>query len=178
MFARRTPLSLAIPWLTFDAIRAISSVQRSNWSVFEYGSGHSTLYWRKFGMRVVSVENNPNWYAYMVKALQGRESEDIRLIYASTKEAYVESIDEFGEPGFDLILVDGAYRRECVLVAVKHVRAGGYLVVDNTDWHWLTDSPYAGIPSNWTRSVYAGYAPMIGYRSETTLWQRPLEQDA
>jgi len=128
-------------------------------------------------MSVVSVENDPGWYAYLVNALQGEKSTDVRVIYADTKAAYVESINEFGGRGFDLILVDGAYRRECVVVAVKHVRPGGYLVVDNTDWHWVTEFPYEGIPSNWVKKVYPGYAPMIGYRSETTLWQRPIEQD-
>lgn len=175
MVARRRPLSLPIPWLTFDAIRAVSSTLSPNWTVFEFGSGHSTLYWRKFGMSVVSVENDLDWYSYLLKALHGDQSTNTKVIYAGTKAAYVESIDECGASGFDLILVDGAYRRECVLVAVKHVRPAGYLVVDNTDWHWLVDNPYEGIPSNWVKKVYAGYAPMIGHRSETTIWQRPLE---
>lgn len=45
MAMRRKPLSYALPWLTFDAIRAIEEKIRPGQRVFEYGSGHSTVYW-------------------------------------------------------------------------------------------------------------------------------------
>lgn len=43
MIARRRPLSMPIPWLTFGAIRAIKQNLPNNPAIFEFGSGHSTV---------------------------------------------------------------------------------------------------------------------------------------
>jgi hypothetical protein len=37
--------------------------------------------------------------------------------------------------GFDVIVVDGIRRRECCVEAVKKLRPGGLVILDNSDWH-------------------------------------------
>lgn len=173
MIARRRPLTLAIPWLTFDAIRAISPVVGPGCRIFEYGSGHSTLYWRKLAATVVSVENNEDWYNYLIRAL-GPEPDGITVILAAHEEDYVTAISRYGSSDlFDIVLVDGAYRRDCIRTAIDHVKPGGLLVVDNTDWHWFRTTPIGEIPGNWTKTVYPGFAPMLGHETETSIWRRP-----
>lgn len=173
MVARKRPLTLAIPWLTFDSIRAIESDIEIGWRIFEYGAGHSTIYWRKFGANVISVENDAGWCRFLRNAVAVEDSPDIKVIYADDMESYVGAVAKCGEAAFDLILADGAFRRECVQIAVNYVKLGGLLVVDNTDWHWLRERPLEGIPSNWQKFVYSGYAPMLGHLSETTIWKWP-----
>jgi hypothetical protein len=173
MISRRRPLSFLIPWLTFDAIRAIRPKISERWTIFEFGSGHSTLYWAELGAKVVSVENNHAWYELLLRNIRANSRAGIRLIFAGDKFSYVTSIDSCGEKDFDMVLVDGAFRRDCIIAAVRHVKAGGYLIVDNTDWHWFQEQPIEGIPEGWKRCVHPGYAPMMGHRSETTVWVRP-----
>lgn len=172
MIARRRPLTFPIPWLTFDAIRAISAAVGPDCRIFEYGSGHSTLYWRKLAATVVTVEHNEDWYNHLRLAL-GTGQENITAVLATQEGPYVNAIRNYAPAYFDIVLVDGAYRRDCVSAAIAHVKPGGLLVVDNTDWHWFREVPIAGIPDDWSRTVYAGFAPMLGHKTETSIWRKP-----
>lgn len=176
MKARRRPLSMALPWLTFDAIRVIRRQLRDKPRIFEFGSGHSTLYWLEIGASVVSVEDDSGWYVLLRDAINVRGHKDCTLVHAPTISSYVGAISAFAFDSFDLVLVDGAHRRDCVIAAVPYVKPGGLLVVDNTDWHWFLTAPIEGVPKSWTRVRYPGYGPMIGHRSETSVWQRPVRE--
>lgn len=174
MYYRKEPLAYPIPWLTFDAIRELNKHVGPGVEVFEYGAGHSTLYWAKRGARVYSVEHDKVWYDLLMEKIKGNsESLNITLFYEVNKDGYVTAIKHATPSQFDMILVDGAYRRECILEAIPHLKPGGYLVVDNTDWHWFRENPLQGIPSFWEKKVFSGYVPMAGHKSETTLWRKP-----
>lgn len=66
--------------------------------------------------------------------------EDLRS-YGSSGEAfrehsfqdYVRTIDRFGDAYFDLILIDGRSRPSCFLHAIRKVRPGGMIVLDNAE---------------------------------------------
>lgn len=169
MWCRRKPLSYALPWITFDAIREVEQRVHSGQRVFEYGAGHSTVYWVTRGVELSSVEDNAEWFAMVKKAVG--DSPGISLSFETVKEEYVGKIDAF--PGqFDVVVVDGSHRKACIAAAVPKLKSGGLLIVDNTDWHWMSrgDLP---IPSDWTKRVHSGSAPFIGHTSQTTIWQRP-----
>lgn len=176
-WARRRPLSLAMPWLTFDAIRAIRRTLPAGGRVFEYGGGHSTLFWATREATVTTVEHDPAWYRALGDAIARGRNRGVTLSLAVDRESYIGQIDRFPGSHFDLVLVDGRFRRACVVAAVPHVKPGGLLVVDNTDWHWYRERAIEGIPVSWIRTVYPGYAPMLGHRSETTIWQRPPDDE-
>lgn len=173
MAAPKRALSYPVPWLTFGAIRTISARLSTESMVFEYGAGHSTLYWAKLGARVFSVEGNEQWYDILKAFLDAHPDYQIQLFFETEKARYIEAIEKAHVGSFDVVIIDGAHRRACVQAAVSFVKPGGLLVVDNTDWHWLEQRPLGGIPHEWVKSVYNGYAPMLGHRSETTIWQRP-----
>lgn len=174
--ARRRPLTIAVPWLTFNATRAITGRLPSGSRVFEYGAGHSTLYWLNLGAEVVSVEHEAQWYEALAGKLAGGQNR-VTLIHETDEKAYVDVIHRYAYDYFDMVLIDGIARRACVHAAIRHVRPGGILVLDNTDFHWVRENPIEGIPEHWPRFVYPGYAPMLGHSSETTVWVRPSEEE-
>jgi hypothetical protein len=167
MVRRRKPLSLALPWITFDAVRFLKPRLTSQARIFEYGSGHSTLFWAESGVKeIYSVEDSEKWSRIVGDKL--RSCSVVHLIYKNDKQGYIHSIDMV--PGeFDIILVDGSYRRECAEAAIGRLREGGLLVVDNTDWHWYSDFD-RHVPSHWPRRDFPGFVPFLGYRSQTTAW--------
>src|SRR4051812_14883663 len=57
--SRRTPLDLEIPWFSYAAIDFLDAALRTNMTVFEYGSGGSTLFFAKRAKSVFTVEDNP-----------------------------------------------------------------------------------------------------------------------
>lgn len=173
MYCRRRPLSYPVPWLTFGATRAIRSTLYRGSFVFEYGAGHSTLFWAKQGAKVHAVESDPTWYQLLDERLARDTGMDVDLYLRGNKEDYINTICQLEHDSFDVIIVDGLYRRDCVATAVPYLKRGGCLVVDNTDWHEFTKRPLEMIPAGWKKSVFPGYAPMLGHQSETTVWTRP-----
>ena len=99
--------------------------------------------------------------------------EDIRLIYENGKKNYASAIENTRINKFDVVIVDGEYRHECVKTALPYIRSGGLLVVDNTDWHWFEKCLPEEIPSRWRKRIFSGYAPMLGHKSQTTVWYKP-----
>ncbi|NES92903.1 MAG: class I SAM-dependent methyltransferase, partial [Okeania sp. SIO2B9] len=57
--------SKPIPWYTYPAIEFIENKIASDFRVFEYGSGQSTLWWAERVLKVISVESNRNWFSYL-----------------------------------------------------------------------------------------------------------------
>jgi predicted O-methyltransferase YrrM len=117
------------PWLAFSAIDYLQGLV-SGRRVFEFGSGMSTLWFAERCKDVVSVESNPEWYQTMSRKTEGFQN--ARLVFADSKETYVGAIAKAGGL-FDLILVDGLYREECLDLARTYLSPGGVLIVDNTD---------------------------------------------
>jgi hypothetical protein len=169
MRKRSEPLSMALPWLTFDAIRAIDKHLVPDSRLFEFGSGHSTLYWAQRGVRVYSMEDDATWFELARNKLAAYPNAAVS--FAADERGYAHGIDHV-DGQFDVVLVDGAFRMSCIDTAVPRVRPGGLLVVDNTDWHWFADVD-CRVPQTWTKTVFAGCAPFIGYPSQTTVWVRP-----
>src|SRR5687768_912204 len=52
----------AVPWYTYPAIEYLRQLDFSDKTVFEYGSGNSTLFWGASAKRVVSAEEDERWY--------------------------------------------------------------------------------------------------------------------
>jgi hypothetical protein len=169
MWARRRPMSYRLPWLTFDAIRYLDRNVHAGQRVFEFGSGHSTLYWADKGVQLVSVEDDPQWFGMVREATRGFGQVEVGL--ATGEADYLDRLRQ--APGdFDAILVDGSHRKGCIAAAIDRVRPGGLLIVDNTDWHWFRNAD-ALVPADWQKMEMPGFAPFIGHGSQTTIWRRP-----
>jgi hypothetical protein len=58
-----------VPWITYAAIHFLEQEISSEQSIFEYGGGHSTLYWAERVRRVVAVDHDPAFAAYLRQQL-------------------------------------------------------------------------------------------------------------
>ena len=116
-----------LPWYTFPAIDYLKQLDLESKSIFEYGAGFSTLFWRKRARRVVSVEDDPGWY----KRITADLGPDAEVILAQDRDAYVNALTHY--PRFDIVVVDGSYRLECARVATQYLASGGMILLDNAD---------------------------------------------
>ncbi len=48
-------------------------------------------------------------------------------------EKYVRSIDRFIDKSLDLVIIDGRARLSCITHALKKIRPGGYLMLDDSE---------------------------------------------
>lgn len=118
-----------LPWYTYPGIEFLQQFDFSKCSVFEYGSGNSSLFWSKKALTVISVESDPDWYAFGVKNL----SPNRKLLLKTECSEYVDAILLY-ETQFDVIVIDGLYRYNCAVKSVSRLKSGGIIILDNSDW--------------------------------------------
>lgn len=121
------------PWLTQPAIAFLMTWLKPDMTGFEWGSGKSTLWLARRCAKLVSVEDDSEWFARVRHKVE-RLGVDYCLIPTSAGcDEYAGRIAEYPDGHFDFILVDGSCRDRCVELASRKVRKGGIVVLDNAD---------------------------------------------
>jgi precorrin-6B methylase 2 len=153
-----------IPWFTYPAITYLKQLNFSNKLVFEYGSGNSTLFWGARAERVISVEHQEQWYQKMEKIIS--KNTELKLIKDSS---YPQAISKYDED-FDAIVIDGAgqYRYDCAVEAIKKLKSGGMIILDNSDW-FVNTAKFLR-ESNLIQVDMSGFAPINSYTHTTSLF--------
>ncbi|HEY7789642.1 MAG TPA: hypothetical protein VIC33_03945 [Vicinamibacterales bacterium] len=157
-----------LPWLAYPAIDFLSQFDFSDASIFEWGSGFSTLWWSTRCKRITSVESNPAWIPYIQKHLPG----DVELIVTPC-DADSEVAALTNQPvEHDVFVIDnhGPFRWRCAEAATRHLAAGGFIILDNSDQcpkacHTLRESGLVQVD-------FTGFAPGSGYAQATSIFFR------
>lgn len=118
-----------LPWMNYNTISFLEARLSKDLSLFEYGSGSSTLFYADLVGEVVSVEDDLRWYNRFKDQLPS----NVKLIHypQDDKEVYVESIGRQGR-NFDVVIVDGSHREACVLYAQQYLSDKGVIIRDDT----------------------------------------------
>lgn len=138
-FKSKKPVDLdgtPIPWLSLPLVYFLKSkIEELNTieSLFEFGAGNSTFFWRKFIPRVVSVEHDKSWHKFLEGEI-GQSKNQHKLIFQplSTEKFYQKSIlEERGK--FQIIIIDGRERVSCVDFATQKLAQDGVIIFDDTN---------------------------------------------
>ena len=159
-----------IPWYTYPAIDFLDSVVNSDWSVFEWGCGNSTLWWAARVERVISVEDDQQWYQDVKSIIP--ENVTISLY---REPAYHDCILEYPDQFFDAIVVDGSYRNESAINAVSKIKHGGIIVFDNSDNPEFDRSQIFLAEAGFYRLDFWGLIPSYLYKNCTSIYFRNPE---
>ena len=131
-FRAKSPVDsrgLPIPWLSYPAIEFLVARIQPEWCVFEYGSGNSTLWWAARVSNVVSCEHDSEWASFV----EANRPENVTLLVKTVEDgSYAAAIQPY-EECFDVVVVDGECRRDCVPFIERALNPGGFIVFDNTD---------------------------------------------
>jgi len=184
------------PWIPYAAITFLYSIIRPGWRVFEWGSGNSTYFFAREGMKLISIEHDFDWYREVRAVLDSRFGStnpriqlhyipmDVENIgcdksnpdhyyeppYAGNFQQYAKAIEQYDQ--FDLIMVDGTSRPSCLVRAADKVRDGGYIILDNSDRkYYLAQSPH--LFDKWERYSFFGRGPENTYMWECTFYRKP-----
>ena len=118
-----------LPWMNFSVIDLLRERVSDDMSVFEYGCGYSTLFLSKLCKKIVSVEHDQVWL------------ETLKPKFANNAEAYYCEIDVDGDycrftpehiTQFDLVIVDGRDRVNCLIQSVKKLKENGVIILDDS----------------------------------------------
>ncbi|MCY2976271.1 MAG: hypothetical protein NTW52_16575 [Planctomycetota bacterium] len=123
-----------LPWISYDAIDMLSKHLNPDSRVLEFGSGMSTIWYATHAGRVVSVEDNKEWFDSIRNVFQKNQYTNIEYSLAGTQFAYTNAGVKAGGL-FDLIMVDGSYRSDCIKDSLPLLASGGIVYLDNSDKH-------------------------------------------
>jgi len=59
---RRSAIDQMLPWMSWSAIEFLETEIQPRTKVFEWGGGGSTLFFKKMGCCVTTIESDPTWY--------------------------------------------------------------------------------------------------------------------
>lgn len=155
---------LPIPWFTYPAIHLLENRVRPDLRVFEYGGGQGSLWWAARSAAVAVVEHHAGWAAYL--AGQGLAVETV----GADEDTYSQSVR--GRGPFDVIVVDGLYRPECVESAMPELADCGVLILDDTHRLELAPTVDRLRTAGWRWLPLRGPAPVSKELCETSLFFR------
>ena len=118
------------PWWAKSMTDFIKRRLDSCWSVFEWGSGNSTLFLSQHLKNVVSIEYDEKWYEKMRDILP--KNVDLKYCKLDYDGNYCRKILEEKEK-FDIVVIDGRDRSRCAENAVKKLKSGGIIIWDDTN---------------------------------------------
>lgn len=121
---------IPLPILTEAATILMKAITRQR-DVFEFGSGGSTLWMSRFVKRLVSVEDDKDWYEAVKLALEQKSDGRAEIRFYSEKRL-PDSIK--GSDKWDVVFVDCRpqdSRRRAIILGAPYVKPGGWLIADD-----------------------------------------------
>lgn len=119
---------LVFPWYVKPFLDVLASMDLSGKDVFEYGGGASTLWWASKANSVTSVDANQMYVDAVNNEIKHRGFTNAKILYAHHPEVYINDVN-YG--WYDIIVIDGHYRDECIQPSLKRLKPNGILIFDN-----------------------------------------------
>jgi hypothetical protein len=141
------PLESQLPWYSWPAIDYLDARLSSDDTVYEYGSGGSTLFFGAHAGRVVSVEHDPTWANLVMAAATKLGMSNVTVLLRgadfTTPERFARSpfanalppeppslvaIDSYDDQNLQL-------RVELIRPAESRIKPGGIILLDDS-WRY------------------------------------------
>ncbi len=159
-----------IPWMNYNVISLLEERLGRDFSLFEYGSGNSTLFFAGLVGRVVSLECEEAWY----QEISGSMPDNVTLLLHSPFDAdqYVNAAVE-QDSKFDVIVVDAEERPRCLLKAPEALTDGGVILLDDAAREAYQPATREMLDRGFRKLDFEGLKPggIRAYR--TTVFYRP-----
>jgi len=182
------------PSLNPVALRQLKKIIDDTFKVFEFGTGGSTIWLAKRVAELVSVEHNKHWFRVLREGMMadfGNMPDNVTLLLRTgtpilndvwiksetTGDSigldYTDSILEYPDDYFDLVIVDGRARNSCLFNSRSKVRPGGFILLDDSQREWYQ----VGMMADWESKVCGGVRTKewLYGSSQSTFFRRPNE---
>jgi len=152
-----------IPMMSYALVEYLLGLDLSALELLELGGGGSTQFWASRTKSVLTFETSPEW----MQALKSRPLPHVeaRLSAAETLAGDMPSLDRT----FDIVVIDAAANRfQLARNALKVLRPGGFVILDNSDWF----PNAAGVlrEADLIQVDFHDFRPLHHYRCTTSLF--------
>lgn len=172
--ASRTPVDeqgAPIPWFSYASIFFLKDRLTKDMSVFEYGSGNSTLWFSQRVGEVVSLEHDVAWYERMKRSLE--KLEGVTYIYRDLDSGdYAAEVTKH-KAAFDIIIVDGRQRVLCAKNSVAALTERGVIIWDNAEREVYQEGYEHLLSLGFRRLDFNSLGPINRYASTTAIFYKP-----
>lgn len=124
-----------LPWYSYPCVDFLRFREFTEKSVLEFGGGQSTLWWASKARLVVTLEGDEVWCSELVL----RAPDNVQVHHTPTESraanvaAVQRALTEVGLDRYDVIVIDGLYRRELVPIAIERLSEDGIIICDDAE---------------------------------------------
>jgi len=165
---RITSTPPSYPWLPYSAtnfiLRYFKEIKGKN--ILEFGAGYSTIFFSENLANIYSKEDNSDWFKFLKNKIVSKKICNPKLEFAEDKGHYLKISKDWPDK-YDLILVDGSWRDECLPIAFEKTKKNSLIVLDNSDKFALND--YYKYPEDLTGNVFKAREELKKYAENKRL---------
>ena len=163
-------LGKPLPWVTYSFIDFIKTRLNKDLTIFEYGSGNSTLFYAERVKRVVSVEHDEDWFNKIVQ----EKAANAEMIFTALEKggAYSKKATLLDEK-FDIIIVDGRDRVNCCRNSLDALTTKGVIILDDSERDSYQDARVFLTEKGFKELPFTGISPGLFYNKATSVFYKP-----
>lgn len=158
-----------LPWFTYPMISFLNERVQSDMTVFEYGSGNSTLWWSKRVSGVVSYEHDFEWYSSLTKRVPSNV--EYRHLDLEHGGEYCKAVLGY-KKRFDIIVIDGRDRVNCARNSLGALRDNGVMIWDDSGRKRYQNGYSYLLKNGFRRLDFEGLGPIASTRKCTSIFYR------
>ena len=160
-----------LPWYTYAMITFLTERVTAEMSIFEYGSGNSTLWWSRRVSHVTSCEHDRHWYEEIKSKVPGNVNYLFRD--SNAEGSYSKAIMDYNQ-AFDCIVIDGADRVDCARNCLDALKPDGVIIWDNTEIDDYREGYAFLVSRGFKRLDFWGLGPFNPYEWCTSIFYKEI----
>jgi hypothetical protein len=158
-----------LPWVTYSFIEFVRTRLKKQMIMLEYGSGNSTLFYSQFVSKVYAVEHDAEW----VQELTSKLPSNVLLMHKPLDYGgvYAAAAHDTNEK-FDVIIVDGRDRVNCIRQSIANLSDDGVMVLDDSERDEYKEGVSFLEQRDFRRIDFWGIAPGVFFNKCTSVFYR------
>jgi hypothetical protein len=171
-FEKKEPVGInnePIPWITYPAIEFLSARLCSQMDIFEFGAGHSTLYYSTRVASVTSVEHDASWYEKIKSTMPGNVNLLFKELKYDGEYCRTALVDD---RKYDIIIVDGRDRVNCMKYSLPALKNNGVMILDDSQRNEYLEGKEYLSNAGFKYIEFKGISPGYFSSSNTTIYYK------
>ena len=171
-FNKQLPVNsnnMPLPWVTYPFIDFIEQRLHKKLSIFEFGSGNSSLWYAGKVSKVVSLEHDHAWY----EKIKNQLPTNAIINYCELEKGggYSMFANNLGEK-FDIVIIDGMDRVNCIKNSISCLSDSGVMILDDSERSEYISGVQFLTQNNFKKIDFWGISPGLFYKKCTTIFYR------
>lgn len=159
-----------IPWLTYSFINFLTPRLQNSFTVLEFGTGNSTLWFSKKVKSIIAIEHNLDWYNFMLRRIPSNVA--IQFVDMNSFQSYGMILEKTTDK-FDIIINDGIFRNEIAKTCHNSLTENGVIIFDNLQVDDYREGVEYLLNLGFKKIDFIGMLPIVGYDNTTSIFYRP-----